>query len=224
MCCKVSATVSVTERLPLSRERIAAAALATGDDNGLEGLTMRSVGASLGVEAMSLYNHVANKDDLLDSIGDILYLEILDRYKTTPSTPWQQDAHNVVNAFYDVAMEHPNMVAILTERPLASGVKVIFLQRCYEIFVKAGFPLDDAALAFNTVSSWLTGVVRFELSIMLNLAAQDQQLAHEDVPEEFHDAIDFLDSCMSWTAKDRLDAGFKTFIAGIEQQLSTKAG
>src|SRR6266516_3900231 len=59
-------------RVPLSRERILRAAIELADENGLESLTMRKLGQALGVEAMSLYNHVANKDDLLKGLADLV--------------------------------------------------------------------------------------------------------------------------------------------------------
>lgn len=63
-------------RKPLSRERILAAALALIDEQGIEALSMRKLGHMLGFEAMSLYNHVANKDDLLDGILDLVLAEM----------------------------------------------------------------------------------------------------------------------------------------------------
>ena len=62
-------------RLPLSRERILQAALELADEGGIESLTMRKLGQALGFEAMSLYNHVANKDDVLDGILDLVLAE-----------------------------------------------------------------------------------------------------------------------------------------------------
>ena len=62
-------------RLPLSRDRILHAALALADEGGIESLTMRRLGEALGFEAMSLYNHVANKDDVLDGILDLVLAE-----------------------------------------------------------------------------------------------------------------------------------------------------
>jgi AcrR family transcriptional regulator len=59
-------------RLPLSRERILETALALVDESGLESLTMRKLGQELGFEAMSLYNHVANKDDLINGLLDLV--------------------------------------------------------------------------------------------------------------------------------------------------------
>jgi AcrR family transcriptional regulator len=62
-------------RVPLSRERILQAALELADESGIESVTMRKLGQVLGFEAMSLYNHVANKDDLLDGILDVVLAE-----------------------------------------------------------------------------------------------------------------------------------------------------
>ena len=60
----------------LSRDRVLRAAVALADAGGLESLTMRRLGEDLGVEAMSLYKHVANKDDLLDGMVDLVFAEI----------------------------------------------------------------------------------------------------------------------------------------------------
>jgi len=62
-------------RRPLSRERILRAALALADEDGVESITMRKLGNDLGFEAMSLYNHVANKDDVIDGILDLVLAE-----------------------------------------------------------------------------------------------------------------------------------------------------
>ncbi|MEI7781085.1 MAG: TetR family transcriptional regulator, partial [Planctomycetota bacterium] len=59
-------TPNAESRTPLSRERVLRAAVLLADEEGIESLTMRQLGLRLGVEAMSLYNHVANKDDILD--------------------------------------------------------------------------------------------------------------------------------------------------------------
>src|SRR5205085_2589537 len=68
-------------RLPLSRDRILRTALDLADESGIEALTMRKLGQALGFEAMSLYNHVTNKDDVLDGILDLVLAE------TEPPSP-----------------------------------------------------------------------------------------------------------------------------------------
>ena len=66
----------VEGRTPLSRERVLRSAVALADQHGLGSLTMRRLGQELGVEAMSLYNHVANKDEILDGISEVVAEEI----------------------------------------------------------------------------------------------------------------------------------------------------
>ncbi|MFT7475478.1 MAG: TetR/AcrR family tetracycline transcriptional repressor [Verrucomicrobiales bacterium] len=212
--------MAVIERSPLSRERVADAALALGDAEGLDGLSMRKVGASLGVEAMSLYNHVANKDDLLDAIGDLLYAQILERYEVDPDVAWQQNSRALVRTFFDVAMEHPNMVSIMLDRPIPSITKLFFLQECYEIFVGAGYPPKEAALAFNTVAGWMTGTVHSELTLMRQLQENGIPFTRDDVSEEFYGAIEFMECCTAWTAEERLEAGFNTLLSGFEKELA----
>jgi len=62
--------------VPLNRERVLQAALALADEHGVESLSMRKLAKTLGVEAMSLYGHVRNKDDLLDGLVDLVWAEI----------------------------------------------------------------------------------------------------------------------------------------------------
>ena len=73
-------SMATTRRRPLNRERILAAALELVDEQGIDALSMRKLGQALGgYEAMSLYNHVANKDDLLDGILDLVLAEKIGR-------------------------------------------------------------------------------------------------------------------------------------------------
>src|ERR1700712_1542678 len=67
---------SAKRRAPLNGERVLRAAIALADEAGVESLTMRKLARELGVEAMSLYNHVASKDDLLDGMVDLVFAEI----------------------------------------------------------------------------------------------------------------------------------------------------
>lgn len=212
-------SAELTERPPLSRTRVAEAALILGDQEGLDGLSMRKIGAALRVEAMSLYNHVANKEDLLDAIGDLLYQEILDRYTTDAQSPWIERAFDLVLTFTSVALAHPKLSPILLDRPATSLTKLRFLHCCFEIYVSAGFPVKQAALAFNTTAAWLTGTVRSEVTIMAQLADRRVPFSKEDLPSEFHSVVDFMEACNASTTQERLESGFNTLIAGLRSEL-----
>src|ERR1700750_3043405 len=84
----VRAPERTKRRTPLSRERVLRAAIALADEGGFESLTMRKLAKELGVEAMSLYNHVAKKDDLLDGMIDIVFGEI---DPPTPGGDWKAE-------------------------------------------------------------------------------------------------------------------------------------
>ncbi len=208
-----------SERLPLSRRRIADAAIDIGDSEGIDAITMRRVGSALGVEAMSLYNHVANKDDLLDSIGEVLYGEVIDGFKVDPDRCWRENARDLVQSYYDVAMGHPNLFPIISDRPFPAPTKVEFLRSVYEIFLGAGFNPEDAALMFSIASNWLTGTVRAELGLMRRLHEEGVGISKDDLPVEVHSTIDFMEACISWTPEDRLERGFDLLISGIEREL-----
>ena len=76
MCSLLQIKPQVEPRTPLNRERVLRAAIAFADAHGIESLSMRKLGQELGVEAMSLYKHVANKDDMLDGMVDVVFSEI----------------------------------------------------------------------------------------------------------------------------------------------------
>src|ERR1700712_1444475 len=71
-----TSTEDRAQRIPLTRERVLHAAVALADESGSESLSMRKLGEAVGVEAMSLYHHVASKDDLLDGMIDVVFGEI----------------------------------------------------------------------------------------------------------------------------------------------------
>ena len=85
---------SAQPRIPLSRERILSAALELADERGIEAVTMRELGRALGFEAMSLYNHVANKDDLLDGILDLVLAEC---EEPAPEGDWVESVQTLVS-------------------------------------------------------------------------------------------------------------------------------
>jgi AcrR family transcriptional regulator len=91
-------------RTPLSRERILRAALELADEGGIESLTMRKLGETLGFEAMSLYNHVANQDDVLDGILDLVLAE------TEPPSPdgeWATALRDSAISVHQALLRHP---------------------------------------------------------------------------------------------------------------------
>jgi TetR/AcrR family transcriptional regulator, tetracycline repressor protein len=99
-------------RTPLTRERIVRAALALVDEAGLGALTMRRLGAELGVEAMSLYKHVAGKEAILDGIRELLIAEFAATLPPGPATGWRDDLARFARAYRSVGRAHPEAFAL----------------------------------------------------------------------------------------------------------------
>ena len=100
-------------RAPLSRERIIAAALDLVDEQGLADLTMRRLGARLGVEAMSLYKHVPNKEAVVEGVRELLLDELADlRQRQHHSDSWLEALRGVARAFREVCRAHPRALPL----------------------------------------------------------------------------------------------------------------
>ena len=147
-------------RQPLSRRRVLEEAVRFSDREGLEALTMRKLGAELGVEAMSLYNHVPNKGALLDGMVEVLLgeLEIPAR-----GLDWEERIREGYRAFRRLAHEHPNVFPLLVNRPPETMDGVWLVEEFLQTLRDAGFGLEEALHAFRSLSSYTFGYAMAEI-------------------------------------------------------------
>ena len=148
-------------RLPLTRERVVEAALALADAQGLAALSMRTLGASLGVQAMSLYNHVANKDEILDAIVDRVVSEI---EVPSPLDPWKVAMRRRAISAHAVLLRHPWVCALLMSRVNAGPAMIRYIDATLGCLHQAGFSLEMADQIWNTLDSHLYGFTLQELN------------------------------------------------------------
>ena len=200
--------MSVVERLPLSRERIADTALRFIDDHGLDALSMRKLGAELGVEAMSLYNHVANKDDLLGAVADLLYEQILTEYGV-PSGNWQAQARVMAASYVSVAIAHPHAFSLLLNRPPVGEGGLRFMDRIVTIFDDVTDDLHIAALAFSVVANWVVGTLVQRVDPNADLEPPSAA-GFERVAAFRAELVNGM------TDEERFSEGLETVLAGVE--------
>lgn len=149
-------------RVPLSRQRALSTAIALADANGLSSLTMRKLAEELGVEAMSLYHHVANKNDILDGMIEMVFTEIdLPSENIDWKTAMRQRADSVRAAL----TRHPWAISIMESRT-APGLATL---RHHDAMLgcsrKAGFSIVMAAHAFSLLDSYIYGFVLQEINL-----------------------------------------------------------
>ncbi len=148
------------KRRPLNRERVLAAAVDFVDREGLEALSMRKLGATLGVEAMSLYNHVPNKDALLDGMVEVLLREM----EIPPENEdWEARVREAYRRLRRLAHEHPNVFPLLIIRPPDTMDGAWLVEEFLETLQQAGFGVRAALQAYRTLTSFTVGYVISEI-------------------------------------------------------------
>ncbi len=148
--------MTATDRTPLSRQRIAQTTLDMIGNTGLAGLSMRKLGAELGVEAMSLYHYVSNKDDLLDAVLDQLYDQI-ELPEDIPDSDWERAIRLALRSFHRVILDHPSSLELFISRPGRSLSAFRVLRWSLERFRSAGLNVTQAGQAFHFCVSYVIG-------------------------------------------------------------------
>jgi AcrR family transcriptional regulator len=143
-----------SDRLPLSRERVLAAAIELADADGIEKLTMRKLGQVLGVEAMSLYNHVRNKDDLLDGLIDLVFAEV-----PLPAADggWKDAMRQRGGALRDALTRHRWAVGLMESRTSPGPATLRHHDAVLGCLFTAGFSMELAAHAYAALDSYIYG-------------------------------------------------------------------
>lgn len=177
----VSSTPSPAPRVPLSRERVLAAAVALVDEGGLGALTMRALGQRLDVEAMSLYNHVANKDDILDGVVDIVVSEI---DLPSDSVDWKAAMRRRAISARKVFGRHPWASGLIDARQTSGPARLRYFDWVLGTLRRAGFSLEAAAHAFSILDSYIYGFGRQQLNL-----STDGDMSPEEMAEGFREAI-----------------------------------
>jgi len=143
-------------RQPLNRERVLEAALKLADETGLESLSMRKLGQVLGVEAMSLYNHVASKEDLLDGLADIAVEEI---EVSSEGLDWKDAMRRRAVSVREMLARHPWASGVIESRTNPSAARQRYPERVVSILRRSGFSPAMALHAFFTLDSYIYGFV-----------------------------------------------------------------
>jgi len=141
-------------RLPLNRDRILAAAMEIADERGVGALTMREVASRLGVEAMSLYNHVANKDDILDGMADLVA-----RQFDLPEDvdDWREAMRRRAVSAHEVFGRHPWAPLLFDSRDSSGPAGLRYFDWVLGTLMEAGFSMDGAVHAFSLLDSYIYG-------------------------------------------------------------------
>lgn len=146
----------------LNRERVVRAAMDLADESGIESVTMRELGRRLGVEAASLYNHVAGKDDLLDGMTDLVVAEI-----DLPSSDvdWKEAMRRRAVSAREVFTRHRWAAGLIDSREGSGPSRLSYADRVLGTLLQAGFSPGIAVNVFLSLDSYIYGFERQRSSI-----------------------------------------------------------
>jgi AcrR family transcriptional regulator len=207
-------------RLPLNRDRILQAALELVDEGGIEALTMRGLGQALGFEAMSLYNHVANKDDVIDGLLDLVLEE-----SEPPSAAGDWDAAIRTSAIsvHDALRRHPWSCALLMSPGRIRPARLRYMDLLLGRLREAGFSAEATYSAYHVLdghifgfSLWETShtysaeeIVRFAESFADTITPEAYPHLHEHAEQHFGEG--------PHREVSAFELGLDLIVAGLEQ-------
>jgi len=217
-----------SRREPLTRDRIVRTAVRIMDGEGLDAVTMRRIGRELGVEAMSLYNHVRDKDDILDSICEA----VMSGFRIPEATDWVEGARLAAREYRRVLREHPTVVTLMTERkrPFTSAESLRVYEFALDVFRRAGLDEADAVKTFHVFGGFILGFVTMERGLMVGgpddseaRAEANQEMARlvasADLPRMREAMPHFMDCDM----EEQFEFGLDLLIEGIRARVPASA-
>ena len=148
--------------MPLDRDQILAAAVALADREGLEVVSMRRLGRELGVQAMSLYNHVPNKDAILDGMVERVLAEI----ELPAGGEWEAAVRRCSRSMHEALLRHPwacALVMVPGVGPSALLARLRYIEALLRTLREAGFTAREASYAYHAIDSHTVGFTMWQL-------------------------------------------------------------
>ncbi|WP_250564936.1 TetR/AcrR family transcriptional regulator C-terminal domain-containing protein [Adonisia turfae] len=212
---KTNAT-DTSPSFPLNRERILAAAMQLADDHGIDALSMRKLAQQLGVKAMSLYNHVANKDDLIDGMVDIVASEI---EVPDVAVDWKTAMRSRAISAHRVLLRHPWATMAIVSRANVGPAMLRYVDATLGCLVEAGFSFEMADHVWNAIDSHIYGFTLQKLNFPFE-EAEYVEAAQQHVAMLPVDTYPYLNKLTHYVMDGRYN-GIHDFEFGLELLLNS---
>jgi AcrR family transcriptional regulator len=206
-------------RAPLSKERVLRAAITLADEGGIEALSMRRLAQELGVEAMSLYNHVANKDDILAGIVDLVVEEM---EAPSKDADWKVAMRQSAISAHEALLRHRWACSLMMS---STGVRAARLRHSEAILAtlrEAGFSPDLTHHAYHALESHIIGFTLWQVSLPFETedlaqigAAFLRELPADEYPYFFEHVMQHLEP--SDEDQSAFEFGLDLILDGLER-------
>jgi AcrR family transcriptional regulator len=198
----VADSTRASGRVPLSRERVFQGAMAVADRDGLGSLTIRSLAQELGVKPMSVYHYVKNKDQILDSIVDLVFGEI---ELPSPGADWRIEMRRRAGSARQALSRHPWAIALLQSRVNPGPATLRHHNAVLGTLRSAGFSIELTAHAFALIDSYVFGFALSETTLPISGPDTIVEVAGSMMPREAADLYPYL---IEFTTEHILKPGY----------------
>jgi AcrR family transcriptional regulator len=158
----------------LSRKRIVKAAVAIADRDGIDSLSMRKLGLELDVKAMSLYNYIANKEELLDAMCDFI-VSLFEKPKK--NVEWKESVRRSSLSAHKVLWKHPWACSLSMSRPNIGSESIVYAETMMGVFRRAGFSPQLTHHAMHAVDNHVYGSTLQEIGFKDGLQSFGPEIA-----------------------------------------------
>ena len=210
------------DRTPLSRERVLTGAVAVADATGIAGLTIRSLAEELGVKPMSVYHHVANKEQILDGIVDIVFGEI---ELPSASGDWRPEISRRAHSARVVLRRHPWAIGLLETRTSPGAATLRHHNAVLGALRAGGFSVALTAHAYALLDSYVYGFALQEATLPFNDQSVEEVAAPMMEAFESGDFPHLLELVTEHALKpgydfaDEFEFGLELVLDGLEERL-----
>lgn len=201
---------------PLDRRTILAAALRLVDSLGLDALSMRRLGAELGVEAMSLYHYVPSKSALTQGLAEIALGELRLPPAGLSPADWPGALREAARSFRALGFAHPNVFPLLAQIGLDNPAAYPPTEAVLALLLSAGFDEQLAFTAFNAIKSYVVGHVLWILGDALIGQGQHVPIHDPDMAVRYPHLAAYVPYLIDRDEEVEFECGLDVLIAGLE--------
>jgi AcrR family transcriptional regulator len=218
-------TKRAQRRVPLTRERVLDAAMDLADQGGLEALSMRKLGQALGVEAMAVYYHFANKERVLDGIVDLVFGEI----ELPPAdSDWKTAMRRRAFAVRDTLLRHRWAIGLMESRTNPGPANLRHHDAVIGCLRAAGFDMPMVATAYSLLDSYIYGFALTKMNLPFDdtsdIVEMSESMLAPFPPGEYQNLADFLtEHAMKpgYDYADEFEYGLDVILDGLEMARET---
>lgn len=207
-------------RVRLSKTVVVREAVAIADEGSVEALTMRGLAGRLGVEAMSLYHHVRNKDEILDAMVDSVFAEI-----ELPSgdADWKTSMRRRAQSAREALRRHPWAIGMLDSRPSPGPATLRHHDSVLGCLRRAGFSIAAAAHAVSALDSYIYGFAMQEVALPFDTPEEIEEIAgailEQIPPDEYPHLTEMITEHSlkpGYSYSDEFEFGLDLILDGLE--------